>query len=785
MPDANANPRLSVGYALANSATPQTYAAAQQAQMLAQQLQDTTSAGQNPVGIGSALANGLAAYVQKKKLEGLDSSLMQQGQQGQQATYNTAAANIGMGPGSAPPGATPSPQAIGAALTGQPAPQAGPAMATPSDGAMPASAPPPPPPATPQGGSGAAPGPMMSQPTPGPMASGQGPSGQGPPQGFPGAAGAAGSPRVGPPITPQDRDALIRMVYGEARGEHPAGQAATAAVALNRSILSGQPVAQVVTAPGQFEGMRVGAQLNPGSPDYQRIASVVDPLLTGNLPDPSGGATHFYAPAAQAALGRAPPAWDDGSGRMIGNQKFFNKPYGGQSTMPPGSYQVAQNGPLGPMPSSAAAQLPGGSGAGSAPPQDGPGGAPAPAQGGPGAPPAPPQMAYGNGPTQQERQTIQSYMASPNPQLRQQALEMMQSISTRMRTPIEYSPQFDANTGRTVYVPKTPGQGPVQYAGAPAGYEPPAPASMMWGPDGQVHAMPGTQVSAPQRVSPGATSQQDPFGKVTYNAVPGLAGEAPAGTAWNGHAYAPVPGAQVTQQGGFAPGSVVQRAPNGSATVVQQPQFGATDAAGLMKDLSTNPATEKMRKTGEMYRNLVSSVQRPGGVSDAELTDYVAQIVSGGVARQFNQKMLDEAQGPLAQLKQIAPQILSGQHYTPQARLQMLQVAHDAATEANQGFQQEAASRQAIAKANGQDLTPFLAPYQNDLPTIPSLASIPNGGGGVQNGNGSGNMVGGPAGGQPGGGMAGAGGRLTPQQAAGLNPGTRFQGLDGVWRVRH
>ena len=136
-------------------------------------------------------------------------------------------------------------------------------------------------------------------------------------------------------VSPADRDLWIRTVIGEA-GNDPASIPAVASVIANRMKQTGQPAGQVVLAKGQFEPWqrRPGELLSyaPTSQPYQDAARAVDGIIAGKVVDPTKGATQFYAPAAQAALGRAPPAWDDGSGVQIGAHRFF----GGQT--------VAQNG---------------------------------------------------------------------------------------------------------------------------------------------------------------------------------------------------------------------------------------------------------------------------------------------------------------------------------------------------------------------------------------------------------------------------------------------------------
>ena len=127
-------------------------------------------------------------------------------------------------------------------------------------------------------------------------------------------------------VSPSDRDLWIRTVIGEA-GTDPASQPAVAHVIANRIRDTGQSPSQVVLAPNQFEPWnnrsRELLSASPTSAPYKAVAKVVDGVISGSIPDPTNGATQFYAPAAQKALGRKPPAWDDGTGVQIGAHKFF------------------------------------------------------------------------------------------------------------------------------------------------------------------------------------------------------------------------------------------------------------------------------------------------------------------------------------------------------------------------------------------------------------------------------------------------------------------------------
>jgi len=143
---------------------------------------------------------------------------------------------------------------------------------------------------------------------------------------------------MAPSWSPDDFDKAVRTVWGEARGEAPEGQRAVAAVIANRAKSSGKSLTDTVLAPNQFEpwsSKRTTLEgLDPNSEDYQRIATTIWPVLYGVDPDPTNGATHFYSPKAQAALGRQPPSWDNGSGVDLGTHRFFNLGYKAPTSQP-------------------------------------------------------------------------------------------------------------------------------------------------------------------------------------------------------------------------------------------------------------------------------------------------------------------------------------------------------------------------------------------------------------------------------------------------------------------
>lgn len=120
-------------------------------------------------------------------------------------------------------------------------------------------------------------------------------------------------------------DAAVRTVIAEE--SDPEARQWVAGVIRNRAKAKNGDLLAVVREKGQFEPWADEAnkiaKIDPNSDDYKKTAALVGPILRGEVDDPTGGATHFYAPQLQADLKRDKPEWDDGSGVQKGRSLFF------------------------------------------------------------------------------------------------------------------------------------------------------------------------------------------------------------------------------------------------------------------------------------------------------------------------------------------------------------------------------------------------------------------------------------------------------------------------------
>ncbi|SDG34407.1 cell wall hydrolase [Pelagibacterium luteolum] len=127
---------------------------------------------------------------------------------------------------------------------------------------------------------------------------------------------------------------LAQTLLGEAGGEGFEGMAAIAHVIRNRAGSGRYPSDPVAVAlqPRQFstwnsgEGGNNPGRYGPGAPGYEQAVRAVETVFEGNAPDPTGGATHYWAPRGMP--GGRDPYWagsEQGeAGRLrIGNHVFL------------------------------------------------------------------------------------------------------------------------------------------------------------------------------------------------------------------------------------------------------------------------------------------------------------------------------------------------------------------------------------------------------------------------------------------------------------------------------
>jgi spore germination cell wall hydrolase CwlJ-like protein len=139
-------------------------------------------------------------------------------------------------------------------------------------------------------------------------------------------------------VTERDRDILARTLWGEARGEGTAGQIAVAWSIRNRVEMDlhndgkpdwwGEGIAGVCQKAYQFSCW------NKSDPNFAYLSGAkaiafrelaqariaADQVIDGKVPDPTGGATHYYATTMPKA-----PTWVKGATQTLklGHHVFF------------------------------------------------------------------------------------------------------------------------------------------------------------------------------------------------------------------------------------------------------------------------------------------------------------------------------------------------------------------------------------------------------------------------------------------------------------------------------
>jgi spore germination cell wall hydrolase CwlJ-like protein len=137
--------------------------------------------------------------------------------------------------------------------------------------------------------------------------------------------------QVVPNYNAEDRNYLIRTIAFEASDESDEGKAAVAHVILNRTKSGrwGDSIKDVVTHPWQFEPWMTRREemekLSPNDPRYQNAARIADAVLSGQMSDPTAGATHFLNPTVvRQRRGGSLPSWARGEGQPIGRHTFYS-----------------------------------------------------------------------------------------------------------------------------------------------------------------------------------------------------------------------------------------------------------------------------------------------------------------------------------------------------------------------------------------------------------------------------------------------------------------------------
>ncbi len=139
-------------------------------------------------------------------------------------------------------------------------------------------------------------------------------------------------------VTERDRDILARTLWGESRGEDFIGQIAVAWTIRNRVEMDlhkdgkpdwwGEGYAGVCLKPWQFSCWNKNdpnyAYLSGAKPiparELARARTAADHVIDSAAPDPTNGATHYYATTMKRA-----PIWTKGAKQTLklGNHIFF------------------------------------------------------------------------------------------------------------------------------------------------------------------------------------------------------------------------------------------------------------------------------------------------------------------------------------------------------------------------------------------------------------------------------------------------------------------------------
>lgn len=127
--------------------------------------------------------------------------------------------------------------------------------------------------------------------------------------------------------TVDQADYMARTIYGEARGEGKKGMQAVANVIMNRVKKGGwygASIKDVVLKPYQFSCWNEGDPnrtiiINASAAQLKQAREIADKVIAGELPDITGGATHYYANTISA------PYWTKSMKKVatVGSHYFY------------------------------------------------------------------------------------------------------------------------------------------------------------------------------------------------------------------------------------------------------------------------------------------------------------------------------------------------------------------------------------------------------------------------------------------------------------------------------
>lgn len=454
-------------------------------------------------------------------------------------------------------------------------------------------------------------------------------------------------------------DALTRLAFLES--PTPEGQQAVVNTALNRAASSGMDLADVITQRGQFEpfGNREtwerGLAVPVTDPRYQQAAQAVQ---AARQQDITGGATHFWGPETQRAMGRPPPAWArPGQGTTIGGNEFFRLPFqaprGYQPPQPPqqaapvpGSETMSTNGFPVPPPPPPPNESPGPP-AGGAPPAAPQAAPPPPAAGGqPGA------IANGRVTPEQIRMAMALIQ---DPRTNQQGRAMAMQILQRASAPVENNVRI---TDQGQQILTNPYTGEMQVAEVPG-------------------------------------FRQSP---VTVNGVPVRYSDGPQGPTGTALPVPPQAMSQTSTPAGFVPGTQVSTSPTGQQTVLQAPPANYAYVDGRMVPIgggAADPRSATNRLEGlrgirqeiapvlNAATNLVRNIsavrtgfQQQNGPGDIAMVNGLQKLIDEGVVREGDVNLQLQAQGLQGGLAGLVAFLQSTGRFDGRIRSQLLATAN-------------------------------------------------------------------------------------------------------------